>query len=85
MGEARPLQQETPLSAPLAWLALGPRELGVAPQPRSRKGQRECSVAASRQQGRQQCGFNLIVPKYCYNTNHVPSIHLQLISCKATG
>lgn len=34
--------------------------------------------------GLQQCGFNLIVPKYCYSTNHVPSTHLQLISSKAT-
>lgn len=34
--------------------------------------------------GRQQCGFNLIVPKYCYNTHRVPSTHLQLISGKAT-
>jgi hypothetical protein len=78
------LQQDSPSSALLAWLPWGPRGWGWPGQPRSRRGQRECIVAASRQQGRQQCGFNLIVPKYCYNTNHVPSTHLQLISSKAT-
>lgn len=63
---------------------LGPEEGGGGPaSPGAAEGTGRAALrpAAS---GLKQCGFNLIVPKYCYNTNHVPSTHLQLISSKAT-
>lgn len=55
----------------------------MAGRPGAAKGT-ESAVRLRAAGGLQQCGFNLIVPKYCYNTNHVPSTHLQLISGKAT-
>lgn len=68
---------------PLAFGVLGRRRAGWPGQPRSAEG---AESAAPRQaaSGLRQCGFNLIVPKYCYNTNHVPPAHLQLISGEAT-